>query len=394
MKTLLITDNFLPHSGGSRVIFYNLCANLEPAEISVLTRDIPGCGEFDRMQEFKIYRCRLKEWPWKWTKIYELPVYFKLFIRAFHIILKEKIDLLQCGEVLPSGLVGYLLRLLTRRPYIVYTFAEEVNMLSPLNTESKVARFVLNKADCVIATCTYVQGLLEAWGVSPQRIVKMLPAVEESFFASQPGSIEDLRKELGLEGKKVVLTVARLVERKGHDKVIQALPKVINEVPGLIYVIIGSGPQEESLKGLVARMGLSDYVRFLGDLPHHSTRLIDYYRACDVFIMANRQLPDADTEGFGVVFAEAGALAKPVIGGISGGTGDVIRQGVNGLRIDGRDSGQIALALIQLLKDGQYARRLGEAGRMMMEREFRYAQRIKFIREIYRQMILNRGSRR
>jgi phosphatidylinositol alpha-1,6-mannosyltransferase len=97
--------------------------------------------------------------------------------------------------------------------------------------------------------------------------------------------------------------------------------------------------------------------------------LAAYYAACDLFIMPNREI-DGDIEGFGMVFLEAGAARKPVIGGRSGGTEDAIVHGITGLRVDGTDVEAIAFAVVSLLLDPARAKILGEAGRRRIEQEF------------------------
>lgn len=96
-----------------------------------------------------------------------------------------------------------------------------------------------------------------------------------------------------------------------------------------------------------------------------------YYAACDVFIMPNRQI-GADIEGFGIVFLEAGAAGKPVVGGRSGGTAEAIQEGVTGIRVDGENVEWIAAAVIDLLADSGKARAMGERGRQWVETEFNW----------------------
>ena len=93
----------------------------------------------------------------------------------------------------------------------------------------------------------------------------------------------------------MLLTVSRLVERKGHDMVIKTLPKLIEKFPNIIYLIVGTGPYESHLKQMVDTMDLHKYVKFLGYIPNKE--LIGYYQLCDIFIMPGRE-EDDDVEGF------------------------------------------------------------------------------------------------
>jgi phosphatidylinositol alpha-1,6-mannosyltransferase len=149
--------------------------------------------------------------------------------------------------------------------------------------------------------------------------------------------------------------------------VLRALPRIAQAIPQVQYVIVGRGEELASLKALAQSLGVATRVVFAGEVSDQE--LAVYYAACDLFIMPNRQL-DADIEGFGMVFLEAGAAGKPVIGGISGGTDDAIVHEVTGFRVDGTDVDAIAAAVVSLLTDTVKAKAMGEAGRRRVEREF------------------------
>jgi len=352
MKILFITDNFLPHIGGSRVYSYNICKNLPQGSVVVLTRAMPGAKEFDSQQGFKIYRINL-------TK-YEIFRYLTLFINGLFIGLKEKVSIIHCGETLPTGLVGFILSKILRVPYIIYTYSEEITTIAGLRTEGKILRFVLKRAVKIVVTCSFVEDLIIKLGATPGKTVKILPAVENELLESGKADFTDIKKNLGIEGKRLIITLGRLVKRKGHSQVIKALPEVIKNFPNLVYLIIGSGPEEAALRELARNLDLSDYVLFHKDegrLPKSA-----YYVACDLFIMPNRVLAGGDTEGFGIVFWEAAALGKPVIGGNSGGVSDSIINGVTGITVNSENIPEISSALIKLLSDEAYAKSLGRAG--------------------------------
>src|SRR5262249_14775190 len=131
----------------------------------------------------------------------------------------------------------------------------------------------------------------------------------------------------------VILTVGSLVERKGQDMIIRALPLIANAVPGVSYLIVGDGPYKANLKTLVTSMGLQDRVVFTGRVSDEE--LPEFYALSDVFAMPSRACLDSnDVEGFGMVFLEAGATGKPVVAGRSGGIEDAVVDGVTGLLVD------------------------------------------------------------
>jgi phosphatidylinositol alpha-1,6-mannosyltransferase len=177
------------------------------------------------------------------------------------------------------------------------------------------------------------------------------------------------RKVLGDRARgQVILTVGNLVERKGHDMVIRSLPAVCQRVPEATYLIVGTGPFKERLDELAAELGVRDRVIFAGRVP--DDELPDLYAMCDVFAMPSRTLlASHDVEGFGLVYLEAGACAKPVVAGRSGGIEDAVVDGFTGLVVDPSDVRDIGQALIRLLTDSELRGRLGQQGRDRVEKE-------------------------
>src|SRR4030095_15419304 len=120
---------------------------------------------------------------------------------------------------------------------------------------------------------------------------------------------------------------------------IRALPLIKHHIPNVFYLIVGSGEEEKYLRDLAATLGVVKNVGLWRS--NAGDERAAYYSACGLFVMPNRQI-DADIEGFGMVFLEAGAAAKPVIGGRSGGTAEAIQDGITGLRVDGESASAIA----------------------------------------------------
>jgi phosphatidylinositol alpha-1,6-mannosyltransferase len=168
---------------------------------------------------------------------------------------------------------------------------------------------------------------------------------------------------------QVILTVGNLVARKGHDTTICALPRLLQRVPDVTYLIVGDGPNLNQLETLATRLGVRNRVIFAGRMADEV--LAEVYALCDVFVMSSRvNLDEKDVEGFGIVFLEASACAKPVIGGRSGGVPEAIVDGVTGLLIDPNDPRQLSDTIALLLTDREFANRLGEQGRVRAVNDF------------------------
>ena len=175
-------------------------------------------------------------------------------------------------------------------------------------------------------------------------IMLFSPAVSGTKFFPK-NRVAELAEKYELRESRILLTVARLAsdeKYKGYDKVIQALPDIIKEIPDIKYLVVGAGDDTVRVKALAKKLGLDKYVIFCGFIPNDV--LVDYYSLCDVFIMPSKG------EGFGIVFLEALACGKPVIAGNKDASREAILNGKLGILIDPDNTSEIAGAVIKVLK--------------------------------------------
>ena len=229
-------------------------------------------------------------------------------------------------------------------------------------------RWVFGSADLTVAVSCYTRERVLEFGVDPGH-VRVLPCgVEPDLF--RPDDRARVRGRLGLDGRPVVLTLSRLVHRKGHDLVIRALAEVRRRIPDVVYLVAGTGkePYTDYLRSLAEAAGLGKSVRFLGhvgieDLP-------GLYSASDVYVMASRSLEsDSNYEGFGITYLEANACGIPVIGADSGGVADAIVDGRTGFLVPPNDVPALADRMHRLLANPDLARQMGAAGRARVLRD-------------------------
>ena len=148
--------------------------------------------------------------------------------------------------------------------------------------------------------------------------------------------------------------------RKGFDQTIRGWQNVIAEHPSAHLMIVGDGPQRAELQQLIESAGVQNHITLTG--PLSDSDLLAAYRSADLFIMPNRTMPDGDTEGFGLVFLEANACGRAVIGGRAGGAVEAVREGDTGLLVDGNSVQEIATAISRLLADGALLKHLEKGG--------------------------------
>ena len=163
--------------------------------------------------------------------------------------------------------------------------------------------------------------------------------------------------------------------------VIRAMPAILKEFPRTEYWIAGRGPYLDTLKTLVAELGLQRQVRCLGFIS--SSERLKLYQRCAVYLMPSRAIDERrDFEGFGITFLEANACGKPVIGGRSGGVADAVLDGVTGFLVDPNSPADIAVKTLRLLRDPALARKLGQQGRERVERELNWENTTRKVLEL------------
>jgi len=361
MKSLVISSTFPPRVGGRENYIYQLCAHLPQGEVVVLTPDRQGDWErFDTQslaeQGLKTIRCAPDGLHWFLRKRRERVGWARYLARLCR---QEQVGVIHCATALPDGLTGLFIQRTLGLPYVLYTFGLEITRHQDESWAGERMLLGLKEASRVVTISEFTKQQVVKLGIPSERVPLVPPAVETDTFYPDPDAGLAVRQRYGLVGKKVLLTVGRLVARKGHDKVIEALPAILRQVSDVTYLVTSDGPERERLEELVQGLGLERHVIFAGSVPQ--SELLSYYNAADVFIMASRQI-GSDVEGFGIVFLEANACGVPVIGGRSGGVVDAVSDGESGFLVDPNDPADIAQQAVTLLQDTELARQLGKQG--------------------------------
>lgn len=368
-RILVLSEFWYPDVGGSCQVYENVYARLskEGYRIYVLTHT-QGYRS-DKNLPYKIFRIPLKKY--RFLKPDMLLIYIKIFIVGLILSIRYRINYIHCARVLPECLAGYLICKLLRLKYLVYVHGEEILRHKLQIPENKIMPFLYKKANRIICFTNYVKRQLLDMGVQEYKIGRINMGVSlENLLEDY--SVEDAKRQLGLPHKKIILSVCRLIPRKGVDIVINVLPYIIKEIPELIYIIIGDGPIRDQLDRLITRLDLQSFVyvnRYVSpkDLPL-------YYKACDLFVMTNRVV-DSDpepVEGFGIVFLEAGKYGKPVIGGNSGGVPEAIVNNVTGFIVDPNNLDEVKEKILFLLKNPRIAQYMGINGHDRVIKEFNW----------------------
>lgn len=353
-KILFVSNDFAPSIGGIAQVLTYMCGSLPPDEVCVLAQKMKGDEAFDRQAPYKIHRVAYSSD----SKLQSLLSVVRYSKAVRKICAQENCDLVFYDKAFPLGLISHL-PMRPQMPYILQAYGNDI--VTPRSKiEAQLQKLILRNARCVIAISHFTKEALLRLGVKPDNIVIMFPKMDFARFDVKQDTAQ-LKQQYNLLGKKVILSVGRLVRRKGFDKTIEAMPNILKEIPNAFYLIVGNGPDKEYLENLAEQQGVSGQFRIIPDCEDDI--LPQFYHACDVFCMPSRYIMEkGDVEGFGIVFLEANACKKPVVGGNSGGQPDAIEDGKNGLLCNPESPEDITEKILCLLSDTARSKAMGEYG--------------------------------
>jgi phosphatidylinositol alpha-1,6-mannosyltransferase len=227
-------------------------------------------------------------------------------VAALRTALFRTVDVVFCGHLFIAPLAALIARLKGAKLII------QAHGIEAWPRPSRIQRMATERADLVLCVSRYTRAAVLSWAaIAPERVL-VVPNTVREVFTPADGSAQ--RAALGVEGKRVLLTVGRMDSRecyKGHDRVIAAIPDLVAKGHDICYIVVGEGDDRARLEVLAGNAGVSDRVRFLGAVGLQS--LIEIYRAADLFVMPSTG------EGFGVAFLEAMASGTPALGlGVAG----------------------------------------------------------------------------
>lgn len=274
--------------------------------------------------------------------------------RALAALLRgPRFDLIFCGHINLMPVAALLKRLAGGRLVLA---VHGTDVWQP--TASWLARRSLAGADMILSVSQFTIDRMAMWHGATQARARMVPnTVNFAQFGMAPRD-EALAKQLGLAGKRVIMTLGRMAanERaKGFDEVIAAMPAMLRRRPDLVYLIAGEGDDRARLEAKAAGLGVSASVIFAGEVPE--SRKPDYYRLADAFVLASQG------EGFGIVLLEALACGVPVLGSTADATQEALLAGALGPSVDPRDADALADAILAAIdRPKQVPEMLGHYG--------------------------------
>lgn len=340
-KLLLITPDFPPNEGGVARYLRALAEHFK-FRIEVLADLHPAWNTFDPTAGYPIYRAPLLSrilWP-RWLKTVK-------YLWTY----RQRYDVILVSHVLPVGSAAWLAKKFTGVPYIVFVHGMDIRLAMSSTRKRRLATKVLKGAQLVVANSqALARELARDFGIHEVLVVYpclSAPLHPPTSPPSQPFSL---------------LTVSRLVERKGHTHVLNALAHLrgTGELMDFRYHIVGEGPMESSLKSMVETLGLGDHIQFHGQVTDEVRQQL--YSQAHVFVMPVSQNP-IDKEGFGLVYIEAAAAGVPSIATRVDGVDEAVIDGQTGVLLESQDAPQLANAILTLARDSSLREQLGTNAR-------------------------------
>ena len=361
---LFVTNDFGPRAGGIETFIIGLIQRRPFGQTIVYTSFQENSAQFDAdwLANYGVRVIRDR------SKILLPTPRVALHLRG--IIKKEGITTAAFGAAAPLGLLSASMKRAGVVRTVALTHGHEVwwAKVFPFN-------LLLRRIGSTVDVLTYLgeftrKAISKALSARAQSaMVKIAPGIDVEHFI--PTDASSLRESLGLADKKVIVSVGRLVHRKGQDHLIEAMPEILKNVPRAHLLLVGEGPYREHLQNLVHQLKLESSVTFIGRIQYQDLPM--YICVGDIFAMPSRsRLMGLEVEGLGIVYLEASSCGLPVLAGDSGGAPDAVIQNETGLVVSGTDNKQIASAAVALLTNLEASQKMGTVGRQWIVDNWRW----------------------
>ena len=346
-KTLVVTNDFPPQSGGIETFVHELLARQPAESIAVFAPHHVDSVTWDARLDYEVIRNSGAVLP--------TPNTARAIVHAARASACEQVMI---ASAMPVGLLVPTLGKAGLPTAVAMTHGNEAGWAKVPGIAQALRR--ISQAHYVTYLGDYTRSRIEPALRPGTQLRRLAPAVDATrFHPDVDGSA--IRARHGVSGRVVISCISRLVARKGQDRLIEALPRIRRIVPEAAVMLVGDGPDRERLHKLAKSLDVEAHVVFAGRVKDEE--LAQYYAACDIFALPCRtQRMGIDVEGLGIVLLEASASGKPVIAGDSGGAPDAVRDGDTGFVV--RDEvNTLADVIVDLASDDFKATAMGQAGR-------------------------------
>ena len=385
LKVCLLTSSFPRYPGDSAGVFlYHLARHLTRKGVDVLVL-APHDADYKTLESFENISIRRFRYffPHRLQRLcyrsgilnniksdlmatFQIPLLFLselvwlAQIAAFH-----QIDLVHAHWTFPQGLVAIAIKKLFHTPCVVTLHGSDVHGLKhPLF--KRLNRMVAHQADACTANSAATRDAVS--GLEHPINIHIIPmGVDPGFLTKKQTGRDTLRQSVHADGR-LILYVGRLVRIKGVDRLIQAMPAVMEKHPDARLVIVGDGPEKKDLLALSQKLQLRQHTFFRAEMPQES--LVEWYSAADLFVLPSRINPSGEKEGQGVVLLEAMACGLPVVASNVGGIPSIVKHEKTGMLVRPGDAADISAKICMLLEKHDLRHQIIENARHMVLEQF------------------------
>ena len=353
-KVLLVTNDLGPRAGGIETFVLGLIEGLPKDSLIIYTSSQKGDKAFDAQLLEKFGAVVIRD---RAKMLLPTP---RITRKAVKILKQQQIKNVWFGAAAPLALMAGKLRSAGASNIVALTHGHEVWWAKIPILKSLLKKIIMD-VDHLGYLGDFTKGEIAKISNQPQKFLQIAPGIDTQHFAPKTAR-GDLIEKYRLDGRRVIVSVGRLVHRKGQDELVKAMPKILEQFPDAILLFVGEGPIKQMLFNSAKQLGVLPKVVFAGRVSHHD--LPDYICLGEIFAMPVRsRFSGLEVEGLGIVYLEASACGLPVIVGNSGGAVDAVLDKKTGLLVDGTKSDQIADAICELLANPERAKQMGAAGR-------------------------------
>jgi glycosyltransferase involved in cell wall biosynthesis len=302
------------------------------------------------------------------------------------MIKKHRVDIIHAQWSLPQGLTAVICRHFVKIPCITTLHGSDVYGLKYPGLQWLNAQ-VIKHSDVCTANSVATARMAEI--ISTRRKITVVPMGVNPLFLRHDCR-QDAIKTATANGQNRILYVGRLIDWKGVNYLIQALPEVLKKFPKTQLIVVGSGPMKDDLVALSNRLKLGTKVVYIDNVPQE--KLLKVYSSASLFVLPSIVNEKGETEGLGVVLLEAMACGLPVVGSNVGGIPDIIKDGETGLLARPKEPNSLAEKITEVFSNAALRQKLVENGPKMVEKKFSWDTISEKFIEIYRE-VLNRSGR-
>jgi len=367
MRLLVITLEYPPFKGGIANYIKNEVDQFRAAGEDVWVAAEP-LGEKEQEVEHDENLIRVPFF-FKWI----FPRWLRIFWYLWKDLKSGSYDYLVIHHVLPIGQVAWLIKKFKKIPYVLHIHGLDVSLAKRSWYKRRWLKKVIENAEFVVGNSKFASRTADGFPIKKLVIAYPGPNAKLRDTKVSEDTLNNMRQQYVLGNRKVLLSVARLVKRKGLQAVAEVLPEIIKEDPEIVWVVVGVGDYADELAKVIGKHDIQYATRFVGEIDDEA--LAAWFTLCDVFVMPSIQI-GADVEGWGIVYLEAALFGKPVIAGNAGGAPEAVQDAVTGYVVDGNKPDEVKDVIMKLMKDENLRKKMGTAGKARVEKEFMWKEQI------------------